>query len=67
MPRTGLRRQGHAHIGDTLEVSVPGGTPQLVEVADSYDEASYLFTPMVDGSDLTGFRGCFRPVGCFEH
>jgi hypothetical protein len=65
-------RMWHAHIGDTLEVSVPGDTPQRIEVADSYDEESYLFTPMVDGSDFTGLRVCFRPARggsqeCFQH
>ncbi|MGV9563815.1 helix-turn-helix domain-containing protein [Streptomyces sp. NPDC003480] len=56
-------RVWHAHVGDALEVSAPGGKPQRAEVADKYDAEGYLFTPMIDGSDLTGLRVCFEPGG----
>ncbi|MFF4960248.1 helix-turn-helix domain-containing protein [Streptomyces sp. NPDC001222] len=53
----------HSHVGDALDVSLPGGKPQRAEVADKYDAEDYLYTPMIDGSDLTGLRMCFEPAG----
>ncbi|AEM84277.1 helix-turn-helix domain-containing protein [Streptomyces violaceusniger] len=55
-------RMWRSHAGDTLEVSVPGGRPQRVGAADTYDEENFLFTPMVGGRDLTGLRVCFEPA-----
>ncbi|MEV6028762.1 DUF2690 domain-containing protein [Streptomyces sp. NPDC052036] len=52
----------HSHVGDALDVSLPGGKPQRVEVADKYDADDYLYTPMIDGSDLTGLQVCFEPA-----
>ncbi|MFD7919804.1 DUF2690 domain-containing protein [Streptomyces sp. NPDC059740] len=48
-------------VGDVVTVSIPGSGSQRVEVADRYDAESPLFTPMVDGNDLTGLRACFTP------
>lgn len=52
----------NAQVGDALEVSVPGGRPQRIKVADRYDAESSL-TPMVYGTDLTGLQACFAPAG----
>ncbi|MET7729015.1 helix-turn-helix domain-containing protein [Streptomyces mirabilis] len=56
-------RMWRSHAGDALEVSVPSGRSQRVEVADKYDEESFLFTPMIGGRDLTGLQVCFEPAG----
>lgn len=58
-------------VGDTLELSVPGNKPQQVEAFDSYEAQGPLITPMLDGTDLSGLRACFEPVGsrhteCFQ-
>ncbi|WP_037843713.1 helix-turn-helix domain-containing protein [Streptomyces sp. NRRL F-5126] len=53
----------HARIGDAIEVSAPGGPPRRAEATGGGDTKSYLFTHMVDASDLTGLRVCFDPVG----
>jgi len=52
----------NTHVGDALEVSVPGRRPERVKVADTLEAGETLFTPMVDGSDLTGLQACFRPA-----
>ncbi|MFC9636376.1 helix-turn-helix domain-containing protein [Streptomyces mirabilis] len=56
-------RMWRSHAGDALEVSVSSSWSQRVEVADKYDEESFLFTPMIGGRDLTGLRVCFEPAG----
>jgi hypothetical protein len=56
-------RVWHAKVGDALDVSLPGRKPQRVEVADKYDAEGYLFTPMIDGTHLTGLRVCLDPAG----
>ncbi|MEU3980428.1 DUF2690 domain-containing protein [Streptomyces sp. NPDC026672] len=53
----------NTHVGDALEVSVPGGGAQRITVTDRYDAESSLVTPMIDGSDLSGLRACFEPSG----
>jgi hypothetical protein len=52
----------NTHIGDVLEVSVPGRRPERVKVADALEAGEPLFTPMIDGSDLTGLQACFKPA-----
>ncbi|MFE4995954.1 helix-turn-helix domain-containing protein [Streptomyces mirabilis] len=52
----------NTHIGDVLEVSVPGRRPERVKVADTLEAGEPLFTPMIDGSDLTGLQACFKPA-----
>ncbi|MFI1166874.1 DUF2690 domain-containing protein [Streptomyces sp. NPDC020801] len=57
-------RMWRSRVGDHVQVWVPGSAPQRVGTADGYDEEGYLFTPVIDGTDLTGvrIRICFEPA-----
>jgi Predicted transcriptional regulators len=53
----------HTGSGDALEISAPGSSPQRARIADAGAARDYVYTPMIDASDLTGLRVCFDPAG----
>jgi hypothetical protein len=60
----------NTRVGDVLQVSLSGGAPQRVKVADAFDADAPLFTPMIDGRNLAGLQACLTPAGgrmeCFH-
>ncbi|MGK5631475.1 DUF2690 domain-containing protein [Streptomyces sp. URMC 123] len=56
-----------SRVGDRIEITAPGGAPQIGTVADEFDAAGYLYTRMVaaEGGGAA-VRACVREAARAE-